>query len=92
MRPQPCPGKIDRRSRRLRALSIALVAVFVLGALWATALPIDDLIHGGEGTDSASDLLEAGAGVWVSNNIVFAQLYWELDGGGAAACAHRRPS
>jgi len=26
--------------------------------------------------------------VWVSNNIAFALLYWELDGGGAAARAH----
>lgn len=27
--------------------------------------------------------------MWVSNNIAFALLYWELDGGGAAARAHR---
>ena len=26
--------------------------------------------------------------MWVSNNIAFALLYWELDGGGAAARAH----
>src|SRR4029453_3780202 len=26
--------------------------------------------------------------VWLSNNIAFALLYWELDGGGAAARAH----
>ena len=30
------PGKINRRSRGLRALSIVLVSVLVLGALWAT--------------------------------------------------------
>ncbi len=86
------PGKIDRRSRLLRALSIVLVAVLVLGALWATVLLIDDLIHGGAETNSAGDLLEAGTIVWVSNNIAFALLYWELDGGGAAARAHRFPS
>ena len=39
------PGKINRRSRLLRALSIVLVSVLVLGALWATVLLIDDLIH-----------------------------------------------
>jgi hypothetical protein len=29
--------------------------------------------------------------VWVSNNIAFALLYWELDSGGAAARAHALP-
>jgi hypothetical protein len=85
------PSTISRRSRELRALSIALVSVLVVGTLWATGLLIDDLIHGGPETDSASDLLEAGSVVWVSNNIAFALLYWELDGGGAAARAHHLP-
>ena len=82
------PDKITRRSRWLRGLSIGLVSVLVLGALWATVQLIDDLIHGGAVTNSASELLEAGTIVWVSNNIAFALLYWELDGGGAAARAH----
>jgi uncharacterized membrane protein len=43
-------------------------------------------------TNSASELLEAGTIVWVSNNIAFALLYWELDGGGAAARAHQLPT
>jgi len=86
------PGKINRRSRWLRALSIVLVSVLVLGALWATVQLIDDLIHGGAVTNSASELLEAGTIVWVSNNIAFALLYWELDGGGAAARAHDPPT
>jgi uncharacterized membrane protein len=86
------PGKIDRRSRLLRVLSIVLVAVMVLVALWATSLLIADLIHGGGETDSASELLAAGSIVWLSNNIAFALLYWELDGGGAAARAHGLPT
>jgi len=84
------PGRITRRSRELRTLSIVLVAVLVLNALAATILLIDDLIHGGGPTNSASQLLVAGSVVWVSNNIAFALLYWELDGGGAAARAHGR--
>jgi uncharacterized membrane protein len=86
------PVRISRRSRELRLLSIVLVSVLVLGALWATVQLIDDLIHGGAVTNSASDLLEAGTIVWVSNNIAFALLYWELDGGGAAARAHHMPT
>ena len=84
------PGRINRRSRELRALSIVLVSVLVLSSIWATVLLIDDLINGGAETNSASDLLQAGSTVWVSNNIAFALLYWELDGGGAATRAHNR--
>jgi hypothetical protein len=40
--------------------------------------------------NSAGDLLAAGSVVWVSNNIAFSLLYWELDSGGAAARAARR--
>src|SRR5262249_32277269 len=85
------PGRIDRRSRELRALSIVLVSVLVLAALLETVALIDALVNGGEITNSASELLEVGAIVWVSNNIAFALLYWELDGGGAAARAHELP-
>lgn len=85
------PGAITRRSRLLRAVSIALVSVLVFGALWSTALLIDALVHGSSQTNSAVDLLEAGSIVWLSNNIAFALLYWELDGGGAAARAHDMP-
>jgi len=86
------PGRIDRRSRWLRAFSIVLVTALVLGAMWATARLVDDLVHGGAVTNSAIELLQAGTFVWVSNNIAFALLYWELDGGGAAARAHRLPA
>ena len=82
------PGTINRRSSVLRALSIALVALLVADTLAATIRLVDDLIHGGTVTNSAEDLLQAGSVVWVSNNIAFALLYWELDGGGAAARAH----
>jgi hypothetical protein len=86
------PGAIDRRSRELRATSIALVSILVLSAVWATVLLIDTLITGGPQTNSASDLLEAGSIVWTGNIIAFALLYWELDSGGSAARAHRSRS
>jgi uncharacterized membrane protein len=85
------PRSVTRRSREIRVLSIGLVSVLVIGSLWSTALLIDALIHGGAQTNSAADLLEAGSVVWVSNNIAFALLYWELDGGGAAERAHHVP-
>ena len=85
------PGTIDRRSNRLRVISIALVFVLVANSLWATAQLIDALINGGKETESAGDVLAAGTTVWISNCLAFALLYWELDSGGAAARAHRVP-
>lgn len=82
------PGAIDRRSTLLRGLSIALVSILVVSALAATAKLIDVLVTGGSQTNSASDLLEAGSIIWVGNVLAFALLYWELDGGGAAARLH----
>ena len=72
------------------ALHLLLWSCSSFGALWATAQLIDDLIHGGATTNSASDLLEAGSVVWMSNIVAFALLYWELDGGGAAASTRPR--
>ena len=86
------PGRIDRRTGALRALSIGLISVLVLNALWATVLLTSHLINGGKETNSAGALLEAGSTVWASNIIAFALLYWELDGGGAAERAHRPSS
>ena len=86
------PGRIDRRTASLRALSIGLISVLVFGALWATVLLTTHLINGGSETNSAGALLEAGSTVWASNIIAFALLYWELDGGGAAERAHNPSS
>jgi hypothetical protein len=69
-------------------ISIVLVSVLGLTALWATERLIDALITGGPQTNNASDLLQAGSIVWVSNILAFALLYWELDSGRAAARAH----
>ncbi len=85
------PGSITRRSRELRVAGIALVALLGLSTMAATGFLIDSLVTGGPETDSASELLRAGAIVWISNNIVFALFYWELDSGGAAARAHGLP-
>jgi hypothetical protein len=85
------PGRISRRSSVLRGFSIALVAVLIAQSLWSTFRLIDELIVGGPHTNKAGPLLAAAAIVWVSNNIAFALLYWELDGGGAAARAYGLP-
>jgi hypothetical protein len=79
------PARTSGRSPRLRAASIFLVAVLVFDALWSTGWLIDKLINGGRLTESAGDLLDAAVLVWLSNNLAFALVYWEFDGGGPSA-------
>ncbi|MFD6555177.1 hypothetical protein [Streptomyces sp. NPDC058398] len=82
------PGRISRHSAVLRAVSIALVGVLALSAVWSTARLVDDLVHGGKETNSAVSLLQAGGTVWACTVLAFSLLYFELDSGGAAARAH----
>jgi hypothetical protein len=85
------PGRISKRSSVLRGFSIALVTVLIAQSLWSTGRLIQELIVGGPHTNKPGPLLAAATIVWVSNNIAFALLYWELDSGGAAARAHALP-
>jgi hypothetical protein len=86
------PGKIDRRSPRVHALSITLIGLLVVTALWCTAQLIGQLIQGGPAANSAGALLAAGGIVYVSNCLAFGLLYWELDSGGPAVRAHGLPA
>ena len=86
------PGKIDRRSRPVRTMSVTLIMLLVLTTLWCTAQLIDQLVTGGAATSSAGTLLAAGGIVWVSNCLAFGLLYWELDSGGPAVRAHGLPA
>ncbi len=85
------PGRIDRTGPWQHRTSIALVAVLLASTLGSTALLIYDLVTGAAVTNQADQLLLAGAKVWLGNNIAFAFLYWEFDGGGPAVRAHGLP-
>jgi hypothetical protein len=85
------PGRIDRTTRLVRVLTRLLLVLLALSAILSTLLLIHELVVGGEITHSASRLLLIGGAVWLSNNIVFGLLYWEIDGGGSAARARRAP-
>ncbi|MFD7321850.1 hypothetical protein ACFV9D_12340 [Streptomyces sp. NPDC059875] len=86
------PGRIDRRSAAMRAVSIALVGVLALSTVWSTVQLIDDIVHGGKETASAASLLQTGGTVWAGTVLTFSLLYFELDCGGAAARAHHMPA
>ncbi|MBS1864242.1 MAG: hypothetical protein JSS68_21330 [Actinobacteria bacterium] len=85
------PGRIDRSTEPVRLLSRLLLSLLAVLTALSTAMLVHVLVVGGSLTHSATRLLLAGGTVWVSNNIVFALLYWELDGGGSVARMHRRP-
>ena len=85
------PGRIDRRSDLIRALSIGLVVILVAGAAAVTARLVVDLIRGGPETNSPGQLLRVGGLTWVYVIITFTFLYWELDGGGPEARVRAAP-
>jgi uncharacterized membrane protein len=82
------PGRIDRESRWLRMAGIGVVAVASVANAWSAAQLIYRLVHGG--FQDASVLLINGSAVWVTNVIIFALWYWEVDRGGPAARANAR--
>lgn len=85
------PGRIDRRSRRMRGLRLVFISVVAFGVLWGTVSLVLDLFRSGPETSNAADLLRAGALVWIDSILAFAFLYWELDGGGPGERAHVTP-
>jgi len=85
------PGRIDRRSTLVRALSVGLVAILALAATGVTVRLVVDLVRGGPETGSPGQLLRVGALVWAYTVITFSFLYWELDGDGPEARARAAP-
>jgi hypothetical protein len=80
-------GPAERR--RLRRLTIVLVGLLVLAALWATGLLIRDCITGEGNANAPGELLASGAMVWLGNNVAFGVVYWLMDGGGPIARTQR---
>lgn len=75
-------GHIESRSTTGRALSLVLVIVLAVEAAGITVRLVVDLIQGGPETNSATELLGTGFGIWLYTVIAFAFVYWALDGGG----------
>jgi uncharacterized membrane protein len=80
------PRRIDRRSPALRGLGMALIGVASLANAGSVVLLVDGLVRGTTG-NQPGPLLATGANIWVTNVIIFALWYWELDRGGPAARA-----
>lgn len=78
------PGRIERQSPVLRSCSIALIAIVSAANAWSAGHLVRGVVRGTLGKDPAH-LLMNGAGIWLTNVIVFGLWYWELDRGGPAA-------
>jgi uncharacterized membrane protein len=78
------PGRIERQSARLRTLSLVLIAIMSLANAASAVRLIDGVLRGTEGKDAGTLLLNGGA-IWLTNVLVFALWYWELDRGGPVA-------
>lgn len=81
------PHRINRHSKGLRITSLTLIAAMTFSNTFAAARLIRGLVKGTEGTDPTK-LLLTGAGIWLTNVVVFSLWYWEFDRGGPAARAH----
>lgn len=75
------PRRMTRGNRSLRRLAIVLVLLIAASNAVAEVLLIRQLV-GGAGKDEATTLLLAAGQVWLTNVLVFALAYWELDRGG----------
>lgn len=80
------PGRISRTEKVVRIFSLGFVAVASLANGWAASALVVGLVHGTEGR-SAPSLLIVGGNIWLTNVLIFAIWYWELDRGGPAARA-----
>ncbi|MBO0868418.1 MAG: DUF1345 domain-containing protein [Micromonosporaceae bacterium] len=83
------PSRITRESKLLRLIGLALVLAASVGNAWAATVLVYQVAHG-SGPKPATHLLVTGGAIWLTNVIIFALWYWELDRGGPAARAAAR--
>ena len=75
------PGRMERSSKPLRTLGLALIAVASLGNAWSVGWLVYNITTGRH-TGGAAELLATGGDVWLINVLTFAVWFWELDRGG----------
>ncbi len=78
------PTKLSE-GRLVRIFSIVIIAALNFFNIVSVVLLINDLLNvhaPGHSAVSAVELLRSGALIWMTNVIVFALWYWELDGAG----------
>lgn len=77
--------RLSRESRRLRPVAIALIAFVNLANVVSLGELVHELLAINGNAHSGRDLIYASVPIWVTNVLVFALWYWELDRGGPVA-------
>jgi uncharacterized membrane protein len=78
--------RMSIQSRRLRLLTITLIALVNLANVVSLAELVRQLLaHNARHAPGGRDLIYASVPIWITNVIVFALWYWELDRGGPVA-------
>jgi hypothetical protein len=81
-----------KETRRARFWSILLIAIVNFFNLVSVLLLIASFFHPEKtSAHTAGPLLRTGAQIWLTNILVFALWFWELDGNGPASRAHAGP-
>ncbi len=80
------PLRISTFDLRVRRLGLMLIALASFANGWAAAYLVIGLVRGTEGR-SAEGLILVGGNIWLTNVLIFALWYWELDRGGPGARA-----
>jgi hypothetical protein len=82
--------KRHRESRRMRFWGIVSIAIINFFNIVSVLALVDSFFHPAKTAQavSAATLLLHGMQIWLTNIIVFALWYWELDGDGPDARAH----
>lgn len=75
--------RITRESKNLRWLSVSLIALVNAANAGSLFLLVRYLLHGGKA--NGRQLIRAGIGIWITQVLVFALWYWEVDRGGPVA-------
>jgi hypothetical protein len=81
-----------QETRRMRFWGILLIAIVNFFNATSVLLLITGFFHPTKATalQSAAVLLRHGMQIWITNILVFALWFWELDGGGPEARVHAR--
>ncbi|MDQ6749985.1 MAG: hypothetical protein M3Z33_04445 [Actinomycetota bacterium] len=77
------PDRADEYSRRVRQFALAVIALVSLSNIVSLGLLVHYLINGGKA--DGHSLILSGAVLWLTNVLLFAVGYWEMDRGGPRA-------
>jgi hypothetical protein len=83
------PWRMTRETRWSRSASLALIGVIAVGNLTALALTVTALVQQSPVATSGGRLLLAALQIWLTNVIVFALAFSELDRGGPVSRRRR---